>query len=104
VPLAAGPAWAEVPFTTVASTTFTERSGLFRYLLPAFTKATGIELYVVAVGTSQALKLGERGDANVLLIHDRTAELKFVAAGWSIERHYLMYNDFIVVGPNTKSH
>jgi len=99
VPLAADPAWAEAPFITVASTTSTEQSGLFGYLLPAFTKATGIELRVVAVGTGQALKLGERGDADVLLVHDRAAELKFVAAGWGIERHDLMYNDFIVVGP-----
>ncbi len=99
VPLAAGPAWAEAPFITVASTTSTEQSGLFGYLLPAFTKATGIDLRVVAVGTGQALRLGERGDADVLLVHDRAAELKFVAAGWGIERHDLMYNDFIVVGP-----
>ncbi len=98
-PFAAGPARAEAPFITVASTTSTEQSGLFGHLLPAFTKATGIEVRVVAVGTGQALKLGERGDADVLLVHDRQAELKFVADGWGVGRHDLMYNDFIVVGP-----
>ena len=99
VPLASSPAWAEAPFITVASTTSTEQSGLFGHLLPAFTKATGIEVRVVAVGTGQALKIGERGDADVLLVHDRQAELKFVADGWGVGRHDLMYNDFIVVGP-----
>jgi len=99
VPFAAGPARAEAPFITVASTTSTEQSGLFGHLLPAFTKATGIEVRVVAVGTGQALKIGERGDADVLFVHDRQAELKFVADGWGVGRHDLMYNDFIVVGP-----
>jgi tungstate transport system substrate-binding protein len=97
--LAAGPGRAEAPFITVASTTSTEQSGLFGHLLPAFTGATGIEVRVVAVGTGQALKIGERGDADVLLVHDRAAELKFVADGWAVGRHDLMYNDFIVVGP-----
>ncbi len=106
--LATGQAQAEAPFITVASTTSTEQSGLFGYLLPAFTEATGIEVRVVAVGTGQALKIGERGDADVLLVHDRAAELKFVADGWAVGRHDLMYavgrhdlmyNDFIVVGP-----
>jgi len=101
VPFAARPARAKAPFITVASTTSTEQSGLFSHLLPAFTKATGIEVRVVAVGTGQALKLGERGDADVLLVHDRQAELKFVADGWGVGRHDLMYNDFIVVGPKT---
>jgi tungstate transport system substrate-binding protein len=99
MPFAAGPVRAEAPFITVASTTSTEQSGLFGHLLPAFTKATGIEVRVVAVGTGQALKIGERGDADVLLVHDRQAELKFVADGWGVGRHDLMYNDFIVVGP-----
>ncbi len=99
MPFAAGPVRAEAPFITVASTTSTEQSGLFGHLLPAFTKATGIEVRVVAVGTGQALKIGERGDADVLLVHDRQAELKFVADGWGAGRHDLMYNDFIVVGP-----
>jgi len=99
MPFAAGPVRAEAPFIIVASTTSTEQSGLFGHLLPAFTKATGIEVRVVAVGTGQALKIGERGDADVLLVHDRQAELKFVADGWGVGRHDLMYNDFIVVGP-----
>jgi len=100
-PFAAGPARAEAPFITVASTTSTEQSGLFGHLLPAFTKATGIEVRVVAVGTDQALKLGERGDADVLFVHDRQAEPNFVADDWGVGRHDLMYNDFIVVGPKT---
>ncbi len=90
---------AEERFITVASTTSTENSGLFAYLLPAFTKKTGIDVRVVAVGTGQALKLGERGDADVVFVHDRPAELKFVAAGYGIDRREVMYNDFVVVGP-----
>ena len=90
---------ADAPYITVASTTSTDQSGLFGHLLPAFTRATGIEVRVVAVGTGQALKLGERGDADVLLVHDRPAELRFVAEGWGVERREVMYNDFIVVGP-----
>jgi tungstate transport system substrate-binding protein len=86
-------------FITVASTTSTENSGLFTTLLPAFTKATGIEVRVVAVGTGQALALGQRGDADVVFVHDRPAELKFVAAGDGVGRREVMYNDFIVVGP-----
>ncbi len=97
--LATGQAQAKAPYITVASTTSTEQSGLFGHLLPAFTTATGIEVRVVAVGTGQALKIGERGDADVLLVHDRAAELKFVGDGWAVGRHDLMYNDFIVVGP-----
>lgn len=99
--LGAGPGRAETPFITVASTTSTEQSGLFAHLLPAFTAATGIEVRVVAVGTGQALKIGERGDADVLLVHDRTAELAFAAAGWGVGRHDVMYNDFVVVGPKS---
>ena len=92
---------ADEKFITVASTTSTENSGLFGYLLPAFTKATGIEVRVVAVGTGQALKLGERGDADVVFVHDREAELKFVAAGYGVGRREVMYNDFIIVGPKS---
>ncbi|MGH7123884.1 MAG: substrate-binding domain-containing protein, partial [Stellaceae bacterium] len=90
---------AEDKFITVASTTSTENSGLFTYLLPAFTKATGIEVHVVAVGTGQALAIGQRGDADVVFVHDRPAELKFVAAGDGVGRREVMYNDFIIVGP-----
>jgi tungstate transport system substrate-binding protein len=92
---------AEQPFITVASTTSTEESGLFGHLLPAFTTATGIQVHVVAVGTGQALKIGERGDCDVVFVHDRPAELAFVEHGFGIERHEVMYNDFVLVGPQT---
>lgn len=84
---------------TMASTTSTEQSGLFGHLLPAFKKATGIDVKVVAVGTGQALDMARRGDADVLFVHDKAAEEKFVAEGWGIKRYPVMYNDFIVVGP-----
>jgi tungstate transport system substrate-binding protein len=90
---------ADEKFITVASTTSTENSGLFTHLLPAFTGATGIEVRVVAVGTGQALAIGHRGDADVVFVHDRTAELKFVAAGDGVGRREVMYNDFVIVGP-----
>ena len=83
----------------MASTTSTEQSGLFPHLLPAFTKATGIQVKVVAVGTGQALDMGRRGDADVLFVHDRAAEDKFVAEGWGLPRRDVMYNDFVLVGP-----
>ena len=89
----------EKPFITVASTTSTEQSGLFGHLLPAFTKATGIEVHIVAVGTGQALKLGERGDADVVFVHDKPSELKFMDAGWGVDRREVMYNDFVLIGP-----
>src|ERR1044071_168064 len=97
--IAASPAVAEQQFITVASTTSTEQSGLFGYLLPAFKKETGIEVRVVAVGTGQALKLGERGDCDVVFVHDRPAELEFVEKGFGIERREVMYNDCVLVGP-----
>ncbi len=87
------------PSIVVASTTSTEQSGLFSHLLPAFTRATGIGVRVVAVGTGQALKLGERGDADMVFVHDTPSELKFVADGWGVGRQEVMYNDFVVVGP-----
>ena len=83
----------------MASTTSTEQSGLFAHLLPAFKKTTGIEVRVVAVGTGQALDMGRRGDADVLLVHDRAAEGKFVAEGFGLKRSDVMYNDFILIGP-----
>jgi tungstate transport system substrate-binding protein len=98
--LAAVPARAEPLYITVASTTSTEQSGLFGHLLPAFTARSGVEVRVVAVGTGQALKLGERGDCDVVFVHDTASELKFVANGYGIERHQVMYNDFILVGPS----
>jgi tungstate transport system substrate-binding protein len=98
--LVTAPAWAETPYITVASTTSTEQSGLFGHLLPAFTKSSGIDVRVVAVGTGQALKIGERGDCDVLFVHDKPSELKFVADGFGIGRREVMYNDFVLVGPS----
>jgi len=83
----------------MASTTSTEQSGLFAHLLPAFAKATGIDVKVVAVGTGQALDMGRRGDADVLFVHDTAAEEKLVAEGFGLKRSDVMYNDFILVGP-----
>jgi tungstate transport system substrate-binding protein len=99
--LTVSPTVAQQPFITVASTTSTEESGLFGYLLPAFTKDTGIQVRVVAVGTGQALKIGERGDCDVVFVHDRPAELAFVEHGFGIDRREVMYNDFILVGPKS---
>ncbi len=98
----AGPAVAQTPKSiTVASTTSTEQSGLFGHLLPAFAKKTGIKVKVVAVGTGQALDIGRRGDADVVFVHDRAAEEKFVADGFGVKRFDVMYNDFVIVGPKS---
>jgi tungstate transport system substrate-binding protein len=88
-------------FITVASTTSTENSGLFHYLLPLFQRDTGIEVRVVAVGTGQAIELARRGDADVLFVHHKPSEEKFVAEGFGVTRFDVMYNDFVVVGPQT---
>ncbi|MDP1901449.1 MAG: extracellular solute-binding protein [Rubrivivax sp.] len=96
LPLAAR---AQEKFIVMASTTSTEQSGLFAQLLPAFKKASGIAVRVVAQGTGQALDMGRRGDADLLFVHDRVAEEKFVAEGWGLERRPVMYNDFVVIGP-----
>jgi len=92
---------AERPYITIASTTSTEQSGLFAHLLPAFSAQTGIDVRVVAVGTGQALKLGERGDCDVVFVHDKSSELKFAADGFGIGRRDVMYNDFVLVGPSS---
>jgi len=84
---------------TVASTTSTEQSGLFGFLLPRFFAKTGIQVKVVAVGTGQALDIGRRGDADVVFVHDRPAEEKFMAEGFGVRRFDVMYNDFVVIGP-----
>ena len=97
--LMALPAEAQDHVITVASTTSTEQSGLFGHLLPAFTRASGIGVRVVAVGTGQALDIGRRGDADVVLVHDSAAEETFVAEGFGGPRHPLMYNDFVLIGP-----
>ncbi|MBZ4211228.1 MAG: extracellular solute-binding protein [Rhodoferax sp.] len=83
----------------VASTTSTEQSGLFSYLLPEFKKASGIEVKVVALGTGQAIDMGRRGDADVLFVHDQVAEEKVVAEGFAVKRFPVMYNDFVLIGP-----
>jgi tungstate transport system substrate-binding protein len=92
-------AFAAERFITVASTTSTENSGLFSHLLPRFQQDSGIEVRVVAVGTGQAIKIGERGDADVLFVHHKPSEEQFVDAGYGVARQDVMYNDFVVVGP-----
>ncbi|MEC4675952.1 MAG: substrate-binding domain-containing protein [Nitrospirota bacterium] len=82
-----------------ASTTSTQSSGLFDYLLPVVEKETGIKVDVVAVGTGAALEIGKRGDADVLFVHAKDDELKLVKEGWFVNRHDVMYNDFVIVGP-----
>jgi tungstate transport system substrate-binding protein len=97
--LAALPALAQEKFIVVASTTSTEQSGLFGYILPVFQKKTGIQARVVALGTGQALDLARRGDADVVFVHARSAEEKFLAEGHGVRRFDVMYNDFVLVGP-----
>jgi tungstate transport system substrate-binding protein len=93
------PVQAQDRFIVVASTTSTEQSGLFGHILPLFEKQTGIKVRVVALGTGQALDAARRGDADVVFVHDRAAEEKFVAQGFGVRRREVMYNDFILVGP-----
>ena len=90
---------AEPRFITVASTTSTEQSGLFKHLLPIFAKKTGIQVRVVALGTGQALDMGRRGDADVVFVHAKPLEEKFVAEGFGVKRFEVMYNDFVLIGP-----
>jgi len=97
----AGMAAAQEPFINVASTTSTEQSGLFKYLLPEFQKDTGIAVRVVAVGTGQALDIGKRGDADVVFVHDKAAEEKWLAEGNGVKRYPVMYNDFVLIGPKS---
>ena len=99
ITLLAGTASGEQPAITVASTTSTQNSGLFDYLLPKITADTGIEIRVVAVGTGQAIRLATNGDADVLLVHHPASEKKFVADGFGVARHPVMHNDFVLVGP-----
>ena len=93
------PATAQERFITVASTTSTEQSGLFRHILPIFQQQSGIAVRVVALGTGQALDVGRRGDADVVFVHDRVAEERFVAEGFGGPRRHVMFNDFVIVGP-----
>ena len=97
--LAALPALAQEKFIVVASTTSTEQSGLFGHLLPVFQKKTGIRVRVVALGTGQALDLARRGDADVVFVHARSAEEKFLTEGHGVRRFDVMYNDFVLIGP-----
>jgi len=94
-------AGADAPFITLSSTTSTEQSGLFGYLLPIFSVAERIDVHVVAVGTGQALDIARRGDADALLVHDPQAEERFVQDGHSLRRRLVMYNDFILIGPRS---
>ena len=87
------------PFITVASTTSTQNSGLYEFILPKFSNHTGIDVRVVAVGTGKAIKIAENGDADVLLVHHQLSEEKFVQDGFGLSRFDLMYNDFVLVGP-----
>ena len=88
-------------FITVASTTSTEQSGLFKHLLPVFEKKTGIQVRVVALGTGQSLDMGKRGDADVVFVHAKPLEEKFVAEGYGVKRFEVMYNDFVLIGPKS---
>src|SRR6185369_7895780 len=93
------PSWAQERSIVVASTTSTEDSGLFGFLLPIFKAKTGITVKVVAQGTGQALDTARRGDADVVLVHAKAPEEKFLAEGFGVKRFPVMYNDFILVGP-----
>ncbi|MFK7794290.1 MAG: substrate-binding domain-containing protein [Gammaproteobacteria bacterium] len=91
----------ETPYILLQSTTSTKNSGLYDYLIPKFKQDTGIDVRVVAVGTGQALRNARNGDADVLIVHAKSREEEFVAEGYGLKRHELMYNDFVVVGPES---
>jgi len=95
------PAIAQEKSIVVSSTTSTEQSGLFSFILPIFKMKSGIDVKVVAVGTGQALDIGKRGDADVVFVHDKPAEEKFVEEGYSTKRYEVMYNDFVLIGPKS---
>ena len=97
--LAALSTHAQERFITVASTTSTEQSGLFAYLLPIYEGKTGIKVHVVGLGTGQALDVARRGDADVVFVHARAAEETFLAEGHGVKRYPVMYNDFVLIGP-----
>ena len=99
--LAALGASAQERFITVASTTSTEQSGLFGHLLPIFEKKAGFDVRVVAVGTGQALDLARRGDADVVFVHAKAAEKKFLSEGHGVKRYPVMYNDLVLIGPKS---
>jgi tungstate transport system substrate-binding protein len=99
--LACAPSASAQRFITVASTTSTEQSGLFKHLLPIFAQQSGIEVRVVALGTGQALDLARRGDADVVFVHAKAAEEEFVREGHGVRRFPVMYNDFVIIGPRS---
>src|SRR3954449_13106952 len=99
--LAASPVHAQDKSIVVASTTSTQDSGLFSHILPLFKAKTGIDVKVIAQGTGQALDTGRRGNADVLFVHARSLEVRFVADGWGVKRYPVMYNDFILIGPKS---
>ena len=101
VALACAPSALAQRFITVASTTSTEQSGLFKHLLPTFERKTGIEVRIVALGTGQALDLARRGDADVVFVHAKSAEEEFLREGQGVRRFPVMYNDFVIVGPKS---
>ena len=94
-------AFAQEKSIVLSSTTSTEQSGLFGFILPIFKMKTGIDVKVVAVGTGQALDIGRRGDADVVFVHDKPAEEKFVSEGYATKRIEVMYNDFVLIGPKS---
>ncbi len=96
-----GSAFAQEKSIVVSSTTSTEQSGLFGFMLPIYKMKTGIDVKVVAVGTGQALDIGRRGDADVVFVHDKSAEEKFLSEGYSTKRNEVMYNDFVLIGPKS---
>src|SRR5881396_3312923 len=97
----ASPALAQDKSIVVSSTTSTQDSGLFGHILPMFKARTGIDVKVVAQGTGQALDTGRRGDADVVFVHAKAAEEKFLAEGFGVRRYPVMYNDFVLIGPNS---
>ncbi len=98
--LMTAPAVAQDKSIIVSSTTSTQDSGLFGYILPKFKEKTGIDVKVVAQGTGQALDTARRGDADVVFVHAKAQEEKFVAEGWGVKRYPVMYNDFVLIGPS----
>jgi len=99
VTLFSGSVYAQEKSIILSSTTSTEQSGLFGFILPIFKMKTGIDVKVVAVGTGQALDIGRRGDADVVFVHDKPAEEKFISEGFATQRIEVMYNDFVLIGP-----
>src|SRR5690348_7112520 len=93
------PSLAQDKSIVVASTTSTQDSGLFGHILPIFKRKTGIDVKVIAQGTGQALDTGKRGDADVVFVHAKAQEERFVADGWGVKRYPVMYNDFVLIGP-----